>query len=110
MRRPDAAPEMDSGMRSTEVACWPATVPVASVAGPSGRLVVDPYDVPETRQDYQARGGYRPTATGPELLAAVERSGLVGRGGAAFPTATKLRSVQAGAAPRYVVANGEEGE
>ena len=48
-----------------------------------------------------------------ELLGEVERSGLQGRGGAAFPLAVKLRAVrdngrQAGGA--VVVANGEEGE
>ena len=48
-----------------------------------------------------------------ELLSEVESSGLVGRGGAAFPLAVKLRAVRdngrrAGGA--VVVANGEEGE
>jgi NADH:ubiquinone oxidoreductase subunit F (NADH-binding) len=96
-------------MRSTRVARWPETLPVASI-GPEGRLVVAPCDVPETCREYEARGGYGSTTTGADLIAAVERSGLVGRGGAAFPAATKLRAVRAGAAPRCVVANGEEGE
>ncbi len=43
------------------------------------------------------------------LLDEVERSGLTGRGGAAFPTARKLAAVAAGHAP-VVVANGTEGE
>jgi len=43
------------------------------------------------------------------LLDEVERSGLTGRGGAAFPTALKLAAVAAQAAP-VVVANGTEGE
>lgn len=51
-------------------------------------------------------GGLR----GGDLLDAVDAAGLRGRGGAAFPTARKLRAVAAGEAPRYVVANGEEGE
>jgi NADH:ubiquinone oxidoreductase subunit F (NADH-binding) len=47
--------------------------------------------------------------TGPELIAEVERAGLVGRGGAAFPVATKLAAVAAGSNP-VVVVNGTEGE
>jgi NADH:ubiquinone oxidoreductase subunit F (NADH-binding) len=50
--------------------------------------------------------------TGPRRMALVkevERSGLTGRGGAAFPTARKLAAVAAGHDP-VVVANGTEGE
>lgn len=45
-----------------------------------------------------------------DLIAVVEQSGLVGRGGAAFPVARKLRAVAAGRGARMVVANGAEGE
>jgi NADH:ubiquinone oxidoreductase subunit F (NADH-binding) len=46
-----------------------------------------------------------------ELIAAVEQAGLHGRGGAAFPTATKLHAVARGRRGRaVVVANGAEGE
>jgi NADH:ubiquinone oxidoreductase subunit F (NADH-binding) len=55
-----------------------------------------------------ARCGPRPRGT-KALIAEVERSGLRGRGGAAFPTAVKLRSV-AGRRQTVVVANGTEGE
>ncbi len=46
---------------------------------------------------------------GRAVIAAVEASGLRGRGGAGFPTAVKLAAVAAGRGP-IVVANGVEGE
>jgi NADH:ubiquinone oxidoreductase subunit F (NADH-binding) len=69
-----------------------------------------------TRESYPAYldlGGYRPLADADELLDEVERSGLQGRGGAAFPLAVKLRAVRDNgrlAGGSVVVANGEEGE
>jgi NADH:ubiquinone oxidoreductase subunit F (NADH-binding) len=45
-----------------------------------------------------------------ELIAAVEASGLRGRGGAGFPLTTKMRAVASVRGPRIVVANGAEGE
>jgi NADH:ubiquinone oxidoreductase subunit F (NADH-binding) len=44
------------------------------------------------------------------LLDAVEQSALRGRGGAGFPTGSKLRAVAGGRGPKIVVANGVEGE
>jgi NADH:ubiquinone oxidoreductase subunit F (NADH-binding) len=49
-------------------------------------------------------------AAGPALIAALEESGLTGRGGAAFPTARKWRAVAAAGAGAVVVVNGAEGE
>ena len=45
-----------------------------------------------------------------ELIAAIDRSGLLGRGGAGFPTAVKMRAAAARRGRRIVVANGAEGE
>jgi NADH:ubiquinone oxidoreductase subunit F (NADH-binding) len=45
-----------------------------------------------------------------ELLERIERSGLLGRGGAGFPTATKLRAVADARRRSIVVINAAEGE
>lgn len=71
---------------------------------------------PESLDEYRARGGYaaleRARALGPDgVIAEVERSGLRGRGGAAFPTGRKWRLVRAApGSERYLVVNGAEGE
>ena len=44
------------------------------------------------------------------LIDEIERSGLRGRGGAAFPVARKMRAVAARRGPTVVVGNGTEGE
>lgn len=69
----------------------------------------------ENREDlaaYRERGGYRRLADAEELLAEVDASGLLGRGGGAFPLAVKLRTVRTNGRVRgsVVIANGEEGE
>ncbi|MHB1137969.1 MAG: NADH-ubiquinone oxidoreductase-F iron-sulfur binding region domain-containing protein, partial [Microthrixaceae bacterium] len=78
--------------------------------------VVLPPDPILTMEDYLRSGGgvglrtarrFGPDATIEELTAA----GLRGRGGGGFPTGAKWRSIRdAGGGPRYVVANGAEGE
>jgi NADH:ubiquinone oxidoreductase subunit F (NADH-binding) len=63
--------------------------------------------------EYRERDGYRPLKEAGGLLEEVDRSGLLGRGGAAFPMAVKLRSVRdagRGGNDTVVIANGEEGE
>jgi NADH:ubiquinone oxidoreductase subunit F (NADH-binding) len=62
--------------------------------------------------EYRKSGGYRPPIAADGLLEEVDRSGLLGRGGAAFPMAVKLRAVReaGGGHETVVVANGEEGE
>jgi NADH:ubiquinone oxidoreductase subunit F (NADH-binding) len=67
----------------------------------------------EDYADYRAAGGYQPLDDPDHLLGQVDLSGLLGRGGAAFPLAVKLQTVRdngATAGGAVVVANGEEGE
>lgn len=71
--------------------------------------------VPTSLEDYRALGGYRglerALQIGPEAtIQEVERSGLIGRGGAAFPTGRKWALAAREAPPRYVVCNADESE
>ncbi|MDD2730985.1 MAG: NADH-quinone oxidoreductase subunit F, partial [Candidatus Portnoybacteria bacterium] len=46
-----------------------------------------------------------------DLIAKIEKAGLVGRGGAEYPTAKKWQEVkQAAGEPKYVICNASEGE
>jgi NADH:ubiquinone oxidoreductase subunit F (NADH-binding) len=73
------------------------------LAGPAPELGAERY------ADHLRRLGPLPGPTG--LLEALERSGLRGRGGAAFPVAAKWRSIaNRDDGPAVVVANGSEGE
>jgi NADH:ubiquinone oxidoreductase subunit F (NADH-binding) len=67
----------------------------------------------ENYTEYREHGGYQPLADVDHLLEEVDLSGLLGRGGAAFPLAVKVRTVRdngrrCGGA--VAIANGEEGE
>lgn len=69
-----------------------------------------------TRAEYEASGGYRALrkalcAPSADVIAAVKASGLVGRGGAAFPTGLKWEGASgAPGTEKYVVCNGDEAE
>jgi NADH-quinone oxidoreductase subunit F len=95
----------------------PEDVSLGTVGGDprwlTGRCgLIDPVNL----KDYEKHGGFiglkksldRQPA---EVIAEIERSGLSGRGGAAFPTGLKWKFT-AGAAntPRYVVCNADESE
>ena len=89
----------------------------AGVTAPSGlpRLLPPP-GLPGKWLDLGAHREATPAPPGPgsrpdeRLMLEVEASGLRGRGGAAFPTAVKLRAVCAGRGRPVVVVNGSEGE
>jgi formate dehydrogenase iron-sulfur subunit len=71
---------------------------------------------PVSLEDYEAHDGYKGLRTalnmrGAEIIEAVTTSGLRGRGGAAFPTGIKWKTVLAtDAAQKYVVCNADEGD
>jgi formate dehydrogenase iron-sulfur subunit len=74
--------------------------------------IIDPLSL----DDYRAHDGYRGLAnalkmTGEQIVQAVLDSGLRGRGGAAFPTGIKWKTVLGTAADqKYVVCNADEGD
>ncbi|MPY33050.1 NADH-quinone oxidoreductase subunit E [Streptomyces adustus] len=107
---PDAAPEEA-----------PVAAAVPQAGGEAGNAaltllrrvgVVDPTDL----DDYRAHGGYsalrRAFAIGPAaVIREVTESGLVGRGGAAFPTGRKWQATASQPArPHYLVCNADESE
>ncbi len=74
--------------------------------------VTDPLSI----EDYLAQAGYRGLRNaldlpGEQIVAAVTASGLRGRGGAAFPTGIKWKTVlDTAAEQKYVVCNADEGD
>lgn len=90
--------------------------PHQAVIGGQTRILLDGLDPTraQTLEEYgdyaalrQALNGLTPEA----VIAEVQESGLIGRGGAAFPTGTKLKFTRAAPAqPHYVVCNADESE
>jgi NADH:ubiquinone oxidoreductase subunit F (NADH-binding) len=82
--------------------------------GPTGlpRLLagLDPGGAVMTPADHERVHGPLPRPSAHELIGAVERSGLRGRGGADFPTARKLRAVAERRSSAALVVNGSETE
>jgi NADH:ubiquinone oxidoreductase subunit F (NADH-binding) len=72
---------------------------------------------PESLDDYLALGGYRTLRkilfqmTPEEVIAAIEKSGLRGRGGGGFPTGRKWRLCrEAPGDVKFIICNGDEGD
>jgi NADH-quinone oxidoreductase subunit F len=71
---------------------------------------------PESLDDYRAHAGYQALREAFELgprgvIAEVQASNLLGRGGAAFPTGRKMEAVaSAPARPHYLICNADESE
>ena len=60
--------------------------------------------------DYAALRQSLTDATPESVISEVEASGLIGRGGAAFPTGMKWKFTRQSPAPRYMVCNADESE
>src|SRR3954471_19256028 len=78
------------------------------------RRIADGID-PTSIDAYRAAGGYAALRRALELrparvVAEVASSGVLGRGGAAFPTGRKWEAVAGQPAPRYLVCNADESE
>lgn len=91
--------------------------PYGIIAGESRRLTINCGRRRATTLDeYVKGGGYsalkKALAMRPEqVIAEIKTSGLVGRGGAAFPTGAKWEgAARAAGEPKYVVCNGDEAE
>lgn len=95
----------------------PCLAPASPAAESRGRLLPDgnARGAAATLREHLARHGARPSCAGDgqhrqRLISEVERAGLTGRGGAAFPTARKLRALATARRVPRVIANGVEGE
>lgn len=98
--------------------CAPSSRSAASFVGGDIRLLTA--NCGEGRitslAEYRKRGGYAGlknalTSKPESILAEVKAAGLVGRGGAAFPTAVKWEgAAKAPGEPKYVVCNADESE
>lgn len=99
---------------SAHLEAEPTTRGEDQATGPHGsRLLAGWYTagVPADLRDHLARYGRPPVPRPPAaLIRAVDEAGLTGRGGAAFPTGRKLRTVAGGRGTAVVVANGMESE
>ena len=80
--------------------------------GPLARLTVGWHHGtrPASLREHARRYGPLDHAIGRHLIKEVAASGLTGRGGAGFPTGTKMGAVAGGRGPAIVVANGMESE
>ena len=98
---------VESGSGTTRIRC---DAPLAIVTERIGRG--DHSELARAREAGVYSGLERALRESPgELLTAVERSGLRGRGGAGFPTGRKWRDcADAPSSGRVVVANGDEGD
>jgi len=108
----------DADPKATAAICAPSGQQPASFVGGDIRILTSNCGQgrPTPLVDYQARGGYAGlrkalSLTPQVVLAEVKAAGLVGRGGAAFPTGVKWEgAANAPDQPKYIVCNADESE
>jgi NADH:ubiquinone oxidoreductase subunit F (NADH-binding) len=107
-----ALPATVSGERSDAQAQGPPALPrVLAGIPPQGAMTLEEHlAVNGPFPIVRGHGRRRDRERAGRLIDEVERSGLLGRGGAAFPTATKMRAVAGSRGRAIVLANGAEGE
>ncbi|MDT0303825.1 NAD(P)H-dependent oxidoreductase subunit E [Streptomonospora wellingtoniae] len=122
------APSLNGGRPRRRATFSPATLPGPAPEPPAGEAVPQAGDPdlvllrrigvvdPASLDDYRANGGYaalrEALRMGPSaVIREVSDSGLVGRGGAAFPTGRKWDgTAKRPETPRYVICNADESE
>ncbi|MFJ9038337.1 NADH-ubiquinone oxidoreductase-F iron-sulfur binding region domain-containing protein [Streptomyces sp. NPDC102406] len=118
---PDPAPRSPEGLDAAGLdfaGAEPGTAAAVPQAGTPGLLLLKRVGVvdPSSLDDYRAEGGYsalrRAFSIGPAaVIREVTDAGLLGRGGAAFPTGRKWQATAAQPdGPHYLVCNADESE
>ena len=93
-----------------------AANPIPQAGSPDLRLLRRVGGIrPDSLDDYRAAGGYRALPRAIELgaeavIGEIKASGLMGRGGAAFPAGRKWEAVALAEHPKYLVCNADESE
>ena len=103
--------------KAAEICARGGTRPVSFVGGDIRALTSNcGQGRPTTLADYRAAAGYTAlkkslALAAEEVVAEIKAAGLVGRGGAAFPTGIKWEgAAKAGGQPKYIVCNADESE
>jgi NADH:ubiquinone oxidoreductase subunit F (NADH-binding) len=104
---PSAITELQPSPRSQPAAALPRLL--AGIL-PDGAMTLDRHLATHGPLPDAGASRKRDRRASAALIDEVERSGLLGRGGAAFPTATKMRAVARARGRGIVLVNGAEGE
>jgi NADP-reducing hydrogenase subunit HndC len=107
------APSREMSGRIAWISARKGTLPAEQRIVLSRAGIIDPDNIEEyiVHDGYQALAKVLTGMTPAETIAEIKNSGLRGRGGAGFPTATKWGFVaKAAGSPKYVVCNADESE